>query len=237
MYTLKPVGDTKLLHHRAQEAIREYVIGNNLGPGDPLPAETELARRLGIGRNSVREAIRALETLGVLEVRRGRGAFVREFSFEPLLEGLSYGLMFELRQVEELLDIRCVLETGMIASAMETLDDEALAELRLSVDRMGVCVREQRELEEEDRAFHVLAFSSIGNETLLRLLDVFWMAYHTAARHLGADPDPERTWQEHLAILEAIEAGDADRAGRALEAHYAGIKQRLAAARGGAEAT
>ena len=231
MDPLKTIERPKLLHQHAQEAIRDYVLSNGLSAGDALPGEMELARRLGVSRNSVREAIRALESTGVLEVRRGRGVFVRAFSFEPLLEGLAYGLLFELREVEELLDIRCVLETGMIQRAMDTMSAENLAEVRTIVAQMGEHAARGESLEAEDQQFHALAFQGIENRTLLRLLDIFWMAYRNASKHLVPDEHPEQTWREHAAILDAIEARDPDRARAALERHYTGLKDRLAVAR------
>ena len=228
---LEAIARPKRLHESAQEAIREYVLGNNLSAGDALPGEMELARRLGISRNSVREAIRSLESLGVLEARRGRGVFVREFSFDPVLEGLAYGLMFQLREVEELLDIRCVLETGMVERAIASLDAEALGDIRATVDRMGELAAQGNPFAEEDRRFHALVFGGIRSQTFLRLLDVFWMAYRNASQQIGVDADPVQTCKNHAAILEAIEAGDVERARRALEYHYSGIKERLAAAR------
>lgn len=230
MKPLEPIAPPRLLHQYAQRAIRDYVIENNLSGGDALPGENVLARQLGISRNSVREAVRALESTGVLEVRRGRGIFVRDFSFEPLLEGLAYGLVFQLREVAELVEIRCVLETGMIARAVEAMPPERLASLRAVVDRMGELARQHQPFEEEDRSFHALLFQGIDNETFLRLLDVFWRAYRDAASRLGTDPDPEGTWRDHAAILDAIAARDADRARAALDRHYSGLKDRLAAA-------
>lgn len=231
MKPLEAIARPKRLHESAQEAIREYVLRNNLCPSDALPGEMELARQLGISRNSVREAIRALESLGVLEAHRGRGVYVREFSFAPLLEGLAYSLMSELREVEELLEIRCVLETGMIARAIATLDADRLAEIRATVDRMGAFAAQGHPFEEDDRRFHALIFDGVGSRTLLHLLDVFWMAYRNASQQLGGDSDPVRTWEDHVAIFEALEARDVDEARRALEEHYAGIESRLAAAR------
>lgn len=231
MNPIKAIERPKLLHHRAQEAIRDYVLSNGLSAGDALPGEMELARQLGVSRNSVREAIRALESLGVLEVRRGRGVFVRAFTFEPLLEGLAYGLLFELREVEELLELRYVLETSMLERAMASLTADGLADVREIVARMEEKAARNESLEAEDKQFHALMFQGIENQTFLRLLDIFWMAYRKASTHLAPDVHLEQTWKDHLAILEAVEAGDVDRARQALEDHYAGINARLAAAR------
>ena len=80
------------LHVSVRESLRRHIDENRLEAGDPLPPEGDLAQQLGVSRNSVREAIKALESLGVLEMRRGVGVFVKAFSFEPLLENLTYGL-------------------------------------------------------------------------------------------------------------------------------------------------
>ena len=101
-----------------------YIEENRLKAGDPLPPEGDLAQQLGVGRNSVREAIKSLKSLGVLETRRGIGVFVKAFSFQPLLENLAYGLQISLRDVEELREIRRVLETGLIDKTVAMIGDE-----------------------------------------------------------------------------------------------------------------
>ena len=113
--TLKRLARAPLLHHSVQEALKEYVVENGFKPGDALPAEAELARQLGVSRTSVREAVKALETIGILESRRGSGVYVGAFSFDPLLESLPYGLMIDTRAVHELLDLRCTLEVALAA--------------------------------------------------------------------------------------------------------------------------
>ena len=235
MEPFESIARPKLLHQSAQGAIRDYILRNNLRGGDPLHGEIELARQLGISRNSVREAIRALQSIGILEVRRGRGVFVQAFSFEPLLENLFYGLLTDLREVEELLDIRCILETGTVERAVAAITDESLAELEGVVARMGERAARGEAFPDEDRQFHRLVFRGMGNETFLRLLDVFWLAFQSASQVLDDDPHPERTWRDHVAILEAIAARDSGRAREALERHYAGITDRLASARSGAQ--
>lgn len=230
MEPLQPIAQPKLLHQTAQRAIRDYILNNALTAGDALPGEMELARQLGISRNSVREAIRALESIGILEVRRGRGVFVRAFSFEPLLEGLFYGLLVDLREVEELLDIRCVLESGMMERAIDTATDETLDRLAAVVRRMGQRADRGEAFPDEDREFHRLVFHRVGSDTLLRLLDVFWLAFQAASRVLEDDPDPQLTYRDHAAILDALAARDPALAREALERHYAGLKDRLVAA-------
>src|SRR5258706_15386912 len=81
----------RYLYQAAQEAIKNYIIENDLQPGDPLPPEIELTRIFKVSRTSVREAVKSLESLGMIEARSGSGLFVKSFSFEALLDHFAYG--------------------------------------------------------------------------------------------------------------------------------------------------
>jgi len=107
MKEIKPLARPPLLHVSVQESLKSYIDDNALAPGAPLPPENDLAQQLGVSRNSVREAIKALESLGILETRRGIGVFVKAFSFEPLLANLAYGLGGALREVRPSPSSRC----------------------------------------------------------------------------------------------------------------------------------
>jgi DNA-binding FadR family transcriptional regulator len=214
-----------------QDAIRAFILDNKLQAGDPLPAETNLARQLGVSRNSVREAVKAMESIGILETRRGSGLFVRAFSFDPLLENLLYGLLFDLRELAELLEIRRVLETGLVGSAMRAMPRAAVESLGMVVTAMAERAKRGESFADEDRRFHQVLFESLGNQTLLKLLDVFWLTYREASRHTDMhNPDPIQTAQDHAAIYDAVAAGAADEARAALDRHYAEITRRLARA-------
>ena len=111
-------------------------------PGDALPAETELARQLGVGRNSVREAVKALESLGILEVRRGSGLFVRDFSLEPLLNSLPYAMMSDVDDLADVFEVRRILEVGVIEQGNA---DHAAAQHRAICDVVTEQMRAQAE--------------------------------------------------------------------------------------------
>ena len=85
---IKSLGRAPALHQSVQAALKQFILDNDLRTGDPLPPEATLARQLGVGRNSVREAIKALESLGFLETRRGIGVLVGAITLEPLMEPL-----------------------------------------------------------------------------------------------------------------------------------------------------
>lgn len=229
MKPIEPLKRPPPLHVSVRDSLRRYIEDNRLAAGDPLPPESELAQQLGVGRNSVREAIKALESLGVLETRRGVGVFVKAFSFQPLLENLAYGLQISLREVEELREVRRVLETGLIGRTIAMVGADDLAALREITERMRVKAEAGESFAEEDQSFHRLLFRCQDNATLSALIDVFWMAFYKASDFANlANPTPLATWRDHHEIVEAIAAKDVDLARQRLDAHYSGIQRVLA---------
>lgn len=227
--SIKPLVRAPLLHITVQESLRAYISENGLAPGAALPAESDLASQLNVSRNSLREGIKALESLGVLESRRGIGIFVKAFSFEPLLDNLAYGLGGALRQIEEVIEIRKTLEVGLIAKTVTMITDDDLAELQDVVDRMRVLAERGHPFPAEDQLFHTLLFRCQNNETLARLIDVFWLAFYKASDFVNLDnSDPIGTWRAHAAIVEAVEAKDIAEAQRRMHDHYEGISQVIA---------
>lgn len=218
---------TAPLHKTVQGEIRNYIIKQGLRPGDPLKPESELARQFGVSRNSVREAVKALESMGVLETRRGSGVYVRDFSFAPLLDNLPYGLMHGRKALTELVALRKALESGLIADAMDSVRPESISAMRESLARMKDLAERGEPFPEQDRQFHRLLFADLGNEMLLQLFDLFWLAFHHAAPPLHGRT-PIEAYRNHADIFDAVLAGDTERARAAVRAHYVGIETRLA---------
>lgn len=221
---LEPLRRPPSLPETVQRAIREYINDNNLKPGDALPPETHLTKQLGVSRNAIREAVKALEMTGIVEVRRGSGLFVGDFSLDPLLESLPYGLMTDLRELRELLEIRLVLETGMVGQVLQHKSDSQSDRLLDTLKRMERRASQGQTFPDEDREFHQRLFENIGNRTLLKLIDIFWQTYNRAARNDEIeDYDPLKTYLDHVAIVNAFESGEAEALKTALERHYTGL--------------
>jgi len=223
-YALKPVQRPPLLHEAVKDSILAYILDNHLQPGEQLPPEAQLSHQLGVSRNSVREGIKALESLGVVDIQRGSGVFVKNFSFDPLIENLPYGLLSDLQELRDLLEVRRILETTLLESAIQTISDEQVARLQAVVETMRERSEKGIPLVEEDRDFHRLLFEHHENKILLKLLDIFWLAFRKAFE-LGKveelrDPDPVKTYQDHAAIAAAIATRDAEQACAALTRHY-----------------
>lgn len=216
------------LHKTVQEEIRSYIIKQGLRPGDPLKPESELARLFGVSRNSVREAVKGLESMGVLETRRGSGVYIRDFSFAPLLDNLPYGLMHGGEALTKFVALRKALEASLIADAMEVVRQESIDAMRSCLDRMKELAEEGAPFPEQDRQFHRLLFADLGNDMLLQLFDLFWLAFHQAAPP-QYDRTPMEAYRAHADIFDAVLAGDPERAKEAVREHYVGIESRLSA--------
>jgi len=154
--------------------------------------------------------------------------FVGSFSFEPLLNNLPYTLVSNLKELSDLLEVRYALETSLIAQALPIMTSGQIVRLGQLVNQMRERAERGEMLVEEDPDFHRVLFESLNNEVLLRLLDLFWLAFHRAAIQADIlDPNPSRTYLDHADILAAVTAQDTTQARLALDRHYDGLRGRL----------
>jgi len=229
--TLSPI-DTRSIHQEIQDRIKEYILVNNLQPDDPLPAETQLAEQLGVSRAVVREALRALESVGVIHSRRGAGRYVSEFNLDPVVDNLAYSMLFDQEDVQELLDVRERLEVSFVPDAIAGMDEECLGELRVLADEMRRKADAGVNFLDEDLAFHRVIYRVTGNHLLVKLLNIFWDVYQNLRDESWLtlmDLDAEA--RNHERILQAIEAKEVDVAQQRLADHFRAIEERLRTAR------
>lgn len=219
----------QLLYQAVQDEVKSYIIEHALMPGDALPPETELAEQLGVSRNSVREAVKSLETLGIVEARTGAGLFVRNFSFDPLLENLAYGLMFDLKDLADILEIRFHIEHSMIDQAVASVTAEQVQQLYAILEHMRAPMMRGEDYTEEDRLFHRTLWANVKNRSVGKIVDVFWMVFSQARRHVAvpSNPDQVEIYQWHVDIVKALDARDADAARVAMVRHYGNIQKVL----------
>ncbi|HEX9115340.1 MAG TPA: FadR/GntR family transcriptional regulator [Anaerolineae bacterium] len=209
-----------------QERIKDYINANRLRPGDPLPPEGQLAADLGISRGSVREAIKALESLGIVQVRHGSGVFVRGFNLDSILTLFSYGMAFDPDTIPEILQIRVWLETAPVDEVLARLDDGLLHRLEALMAAWGAKVEQGEATGDEDREFHRLLYSALGNQSFTSLLEVLWVAYHaTGIVQATGKADQARTYAEHQAILAAVAAKDAGLVRARIIEHYPSFEE------------
>ncbi|MGP4085820.1 FadR/GntR family transcriptional regulator [Streptomyces sp. KR55] len=213
--------------------MKELIVEQGLGPGDPLPTETELMERFGVSRNSLREALKSLQAMCIIEIRRGFGTYVGTMSLEPLTNAMAFRTVVGHRRGQdsllELLQMREALEAGLMHRLAGRLPAENLEELDALVGKMHTEVCEAGGIASQtDRAFHRTLHRSLGNELLSELLDAFWHAFHQVrAQGLGTTADGEELARMHGRIVEAVRAGNAAEAEAAMHRHFDDIRQRL----------
>jgi DNA-binding FadR family transcriptional regulator len=217
------------LYQAAQEEIKAYIIRHSLGPGDPLPPETELAQQLGIGRNSVREAVRSLEAVGILETRQGSGLFVRGFSFSSILSNLPYGMVFQVKELTNILEVRSYLEHATVERVLKSATPEQLTRLHDLLERMRQEAERGAYSADDDRLFHQILYESVDNRLLVEIMDIFWVVLQQVQQHnpLPAPFDPMDTYRRHARIVEALENHDVQAMRAAFHRQYIGIEARL----------
>jgi DNA-binding FadR family transcriptional regulator len=216
-----------------QSEIIQLILDRGLDAGDPLPTENDLMATLGVGRNALRECLKVLQGLGIVEIRHGFGMFVAPSNFDALTDSLTFRGQLSLRheghEAVELVDIRQALESGLVGSAMDAMNPERLARIEEAVVAMETRAAEGEEFAEIDARFHRLLFEPLDNRLLLNLMDVFWNVYRRI--HLEVSSGSEslaETAAIHRGIFEAVAAGDKAEASERLNRHFDGIRRLIA---------
>ncbi|RII19689.1 HTH-type transcriptional regulator LutR [Streptomyces sp. YIM 130001] len=215
-----------------QERIKKLIIDRRLPPGSSLPTEPELVELLGASRNSVREALKALQAMGIVEIRHGFGTYVGPMSFAPMVEGLTFRTVAGHYRGEDsllqLLELREAVETGLIARLAGKASAGDLELLDVLVARMESEAAAGGVAAETDRAFHATLYRGLDNLLLGEVLEAFWDAFHRVRTDLVDVPqDPHTTCSQHREILDAVRSGDALRAEQAIHEHFGNIRARL----------
>ena len=220
----------------AIEKIKAMIVSGELGPGTRLPREADLAERLGLSRNSLREAVKALSLIRVLDVRQGDGTYVTSLDADLLLDAMSFVIDFHRDDsVLEFFEVRRILEpaaTAMAALAMSDAEIEGLRALLAELDPNP----DLDALVANDLEFHRRVAAGSGNSVLCSLIDGLTGPTLRARiwRGLTQEGAVTRTIEQHAAICDAIAARQPDVARSWATLHVAGVEQWLRSALGGA---
>ena len=204
----------------------EQVILTKLQPGDKLPAERELAEMLGVSRSSIRDAIRRLEMVGLVEPRQGAGTVVREISHDTLVGQMTNAIAHKRQMVGDLLDFRKMLEPPMAARAAENATGDEVARMEEILRRQDSKVRDGELAVEEDSEFHYAIAQASGNSVVLKVMDVVMDLLHeTRSRSLQSAGRPQKSLAGHKKILSAIKRKDGAAAEAAMRQHIRDVEQ------------
>lgn len=207
----------------------ERLILQKLHPGDKLPAERELAEMFGVSRSSIRDAMRSLELVGLVEPRQGAGTVVREISTDLLITPISNVIAHKRQLVDELLDFRKMLEPPLAARAASHASIEQIHEMEEILRRQGEKLSRGDLPIEEDSEFHYAIAMASGNSVVLKVLDVVMdLLRESRARSLQRAGRPQKSVAGHRRILTAIKRHDAVAAETAMRQHLQDIEQIVA---------
>ena len=204
----------------------ERLILKRLRPGDKLPSERELAEMLGVSRSSIRDAIRSLELMGMVEPRQGAGTIVREISSDSLVNSLSDARKRREKRIGELLDFRKMLEPPLAARAATRVSADEISEMEEILERQEEKLRRGESTIAEDSEFHYAVALASGNSVVLKVLDALMdLLRDSRERSLQVEGRPQKSLAGHRRILGAIKRNNAEAAKVAMRRHIENVEK------------
>lgn len=208
-----------------QEQLKLYILESNLKYGSLLPTEKKLSEKLGVSRTAIREALKVLETLGIIETKHGVGSFVRDFNYEAILKNLPYNLKLDIGKFSEVFEVRFCLECWFIAKDIEKYTVMDISELKEVLNKMEEKIIEnveEKELVDIHSNFHTLLYRNSKNELLIDLIRIFsTIQKNLVVLHRYTTKNRLNFIKLHRTIIEAIEAKDPFMAQKKLRLHFA----------------
>ena len=203
------------------------LIQDDLEYGDKLPSENELLQLLNIGRSSLREALRSVETMGLIEVRAGAGSFVTKTRGSFYRKSLEFGLFDYDHSLEDIIEARRIIEVAIIDSVVVNVTNEQLEEMERAVKTMEEVVPPDLErMLEADVHFHELLNAATGNTILHELLGlVYNIAGKVRNEYFESPQDYSNSARYHRSILEALKKRDQGAARMAMTDHMNWVKK------------
>jgi GntR family transcriptional repressor for pyruvate dehydrogenase complex len=227
----KALGFAPLLKREAlpQQIVRQLVAlvrSGDLAPGDRLPAERALADSLGVGRPTLREALRALQLLGILDIRHGGGVFVSELQADTLLGPLHLFLSLDPQNLSTILEARKVIEGALLAFVARTIDDSVIAKLEANLAEFERVVERSRagdaspgRFNELAQEFRAIIEGAVDNPILTRAVKSLDILSAATRERIAVSGSLERLLENHRRMVEALVRHDSVAAQQALEAH------------------
>ncbi len=218
---------TSRLYEQIVQQIEESVLNGKLKPGDQLPAERELAQRLGVSRTAVREAVKTLREKGLVEAYTGRGTFITDGTSQAARQ--SFDLMVKLGQQEgspHLAELRLLLEPGIAALAAVRADADDLVALRETFEVMEKAQKDPDAYIEADLDFHLALAEAAGNPLILSLIDsIVGLLREQRLKIFNVEGGPQRGQSHHKRIYEAMQRRDPEMARNAMRAHLEQVRE------------
>lgn len=221
----RATGGKEKLYMQAFREVRSYIIRNGLRPGDLLPSEQTLCAALNVSRNVLREAIKSLELMGMVEACPGRGTAVKAFNLDFIFQNVLFFQMGqdEKKVVGELLSLRRTLELSFMPHAFFSVTEEDVAHLKELLSQIRERGDEKRAFGDIDREFHMTLYRRMDNGVLESLMQAVWAMDETFDSE-KKNPHLSFAIAKHAAIVTALEMRDYDRFAKAMQAHFSSGK-------------
>jgi GntR family transcriptional repressor for pyruvate dehydrogenase complex len=206
-----------VLHKEIQLRIRRYIAEQQLQPGDRLPGEEALSVQLGVGRPALREALKGLEAVGLVESRRGAGNFVAQFDPARYMEYFAGTALAEALSVPELTEVRSLLEVAWVKDAVIRLTPDDIEELKAAWEKMKAHAAEKQPYRWDDFDIHRIIMRHVPNRLIPAILDALFTLYefHPVSRSFRAE-QVQLDLEQHEMLINAVIAGDGEAAQEAL---------------------
>lgn len=221
----EPVRRQALAEHVAQRLLSLIQTGV-LKPGQKLPTERELAGNLGVSRPSLREALRALALLGIIDKRQGDGVFVSTLDPEAMLAPLHFFISLEPHHIDALFEARIFIEAGIAGLAAERISQQAVEQIRSCVFKGESNLNNPEEFLESDIDFHKIIAQEAGNPFLERVAQSFHILGKTSREITVQIPGiREQAHADHKQVLEALSGHDPHAARNAMQQHLQNVQR------------
>jgi GntR family transcriptional repressor for pyruvate dehydrogenase complex len=230
--SVRPIVRTSLSEEIIAQ-ILDLIKRNVLKPGDRLPPERELCKRFGVGRSSLREALRSLGTMGVIEGRIGEGTFVND-NQRFVQKALQWGMLLDRKMVGDLIETRLMLESETAFWAAQRGGEEDLLRVEQALGEMRVAAGDHALFLAADLRFHMAVARATHNTLLAGLLEATrgylqeWIE-HSLAEESRAEERARLSLEQHACIVEALRAGDGTAARAAMVEHVLSSSEDLRA--------
>jgi GntR family transcriptional repressor for pyruvate dehydrogenase complex len=216
---IAPIKSTRIYEEIIRQ-VKAMIAEGRLKSGDQLPPERDLAEKFLVSRASVREALRALESLGLVAIRPGEGTFVREISVERLVEPLALVMLSQREAVGELFEARRLLEPALARLAAARATPEEIGEMQRILDEQAKEIASGRTGLLQDAQFHAAIGAAAHNRAITRIAHaVMDLLTQSREESLSTPGRPERSHENHRRILQAITNRDARGAEQAMLDH------------------
>jgi GntR family transcriptional regulator, transcriptional repressor for pyruvate dehydrogenase complex len=201
---IEPIKSTRIYEEIVRQ-VKGMIGEGRLKSGDRLPPERDLAEKFVVSRTSVREALRALESLGLVEIRPGEGTFVREVSVDALIEPLALVMLSQREAVAELFEARRVLEPAIAALAARRATPEEIHEMERILEAQAREIAAGRTGLVEDGHFHAALGTAAHNRAIVRVVHAIMdLLAQSREESLNTPGRPERSHQDHRRVLDAV---------------------------------